>query len=115
MNVQFSVATSRKFTDSSGSLQERTTWYRVTAWGKLAETMDRLTQDGHLAKGRQVLVVGRLEPSEYTNQAGENKTSLDVNADEILLVGSRGDQGGQSSGRSSEPAQVAEDIDDLPF
>ena len=119
MNVSFSVASSRRFTDSSGTPQERTTWFRVTAWGKLAETMDRLAQDGALAKGQRVFVSGRLESSEYTNQQGENKTSLDISADDVLLLGTRGEgganQGGYSGSRSSEPAAVAEDVDDLPF
>jgi single-strand DNA-binding protein len=118
MNVSFSVASSRRFTDSSGTPQERTTWFRVTAWGKLAETLDRLAQDGSLTKGQRVFVSGRLESNEYTNQAGEAKTSLEINADDVLLMGSRGDsgnQGGYSGSRSAEPAAVAEDVDDLPF
>lgn len=118
MNVNFSIAVNRRFTDSSGVQQERTTWFRVTAWGKLAETMDRLAQDGYLAKGRLVLVAGRIEANEYTNQQGENKTTLDVTADDIVLAGGRGDSGNQSGysgSRSSEPAAVAEDVEDLPF
>lgn len=119
MNVSFSVAASRRFTDSSGTQQERTTWFRVTAWSKLAETMDRFAQDGSLAKGQRVFVSGRLESSEYTNQQGEAKTSLDISADDILLLGSRadsaGNQGGYSGSRTSQPAAVAEDVDDLPF
>ena len=68
MNVNFSVATSRRFTDSNGTPQERTTWFRVTAWGKLAETHDRLAQDGALTKGQRVFVSGRLESNEYTSK-----------------------------------------------
>ena len=116
MNVSFSIASSRRFTDQSGTPQERTTWFRVTAWGKLAETLDRLTADGYLAKGRQVFVSGRLESSEYTSQSGEQRTSLDITADDVLLVGSRGEGGEQGGGgRQSQPAAVAEDVDDLPF
>jgi single-strand DNA-binding protein len=118
MNVSFSVATSRRFTDASGTPQERTTWFRVTAWGKLAETLDRLAQDGALTKGQRVFVSGRLESSEYTSQQGDQRTSLDINADDVLLMSARGEGSGQgtySGGRSEQPAQVAEDIDELPF
>jgi len=120
MNVSFSVASSRRFTDSSGQQQERTTWFRVTAWGKLGETVDKLAQQGYLAKGTKVLVAGRLDQSEYTNQAGENKTTLEITADDVVLAGSRGDGGGQSAGtgsfrNSGENASPAEDIDELPF
>ena len=56
MNVTFTMAVSRRFNDQSGQQQERTNWYRVTAWGGLAESLDRLAQSGYLAKGKQVYV-----------------------------------------------------------
>ncbi len=118
MNVSFSIASSRRYTDASGTPQEKTTWFRVTAWGKLAETADKLAQDGYLAKGRMVLVSGRVELNEYTNQAGEAKASIEITADDITLAGGRSDGGGSGQGggqRSAQPAAVAEDIDDLPF
>ena len=91
MNIQFTVATNRRFTDSSGQQQERTAWYRVTAWGNLAETLDKLAQSGALTKGKQVYVEGRLDPREYQDQQGQTRTSLDVNATEFQLLGQRGD------------------------
>ena len=118
MNVSFSVASSRRYTDSSGTQQERTTWFRVTAWGKLAETLDRLAQDGALTKGQRVFVSGRLEQNEFQNQQGENKSSLEINADDVLLMGGRGEGAGQGSyggGRAAEPAAMAEEVEDLPF
>lgn len=124
MNVSFSIASTRRYTDQSGQQQEKTTWFRVTAWNKLAETLDRLTQDGFLAKGRQVFVTGRIEMSEYTGQDGQQRASLEISADDVVLVGGRGQGGGTGefagagSGYSREasgPANVAEDIDELPF
>jgi len=116
MNVSFSIASTRRYNDAGGTQQEKTTWFRVTAWGKLAETMDKLAQDGYLAKGRSVLVSGRIDSSEYTGQDGQQRFSLDITADDIVLAGGRTDGGGQNSGaRSGQPAPVAEDIDDLPF
>ena len=59
MNVQFTMAVSRRFNDQSGQQQERTSWYRVTAWGGLAETMDRLAQSGAWSKAsRSMLMAG---------------------------------------------------------
>jgi single-strand DNA-binding protein len=99
MNVQFTMAVSRRFNDQSGQQQERTAWYRVTAWGGLAESLDRLAQNGYLAKGKQVYVDGRLEPREYQDQQGQTRTSLDVTANELQLLGSRADsEGGFGSG-----------------
>lgn len=98
MNVSFSMAASRRFRDSSGQDQERTTWFRVTAWGRLAETIDGLSQRGIVAKGRQVYVEGRIELNEWTGNDGEKRTSLEVNASEFQLLGTRGDsQGGDDA------------------
>ena len=129
MNVQFTMAVSRRFRDNSGQEQERTNWFRVTAWAKLAETLDNLTQQGYLAKGKQVYVEGRLEAREYTDQNGATRTSLDVNATEFQLLGQRGDGeggfggGGQGGGRPSGNRGIGEepsgggpnDFDDVPF
>lgn len=122
MNVSFSIATNRKFRDSSGQDQERTNWFNVTAWGRLAETLDNMGQQGYLRKGRQVYVYGRLEAREYTDKDGKNRTSLDVNASEVQLLGTRADA--ESSGEYSstrpadsrrEPAGDPVDLDDVPF
>ncbi|MGI8643041.1 MAG: single-stranded DNA-binding protein [Thermomicrobiales bacterium] len=102
MNVQFSMAVSRRYNDSSGQQQEQTNWFRVTAWGRLAETLDGLTQRGFVTKGRQVYVEGRLDAREYQDSNGVTRTSLDVNMTEFLLVGNRGDTGGDG-GIGGEP------------
>ena len=98
MNVRFTMAVSRRFNDSSGQQQERTTWFSVTAWGKLAETADRLAQNGYLTKGKQVYVDGRIESREYQDQQGQTRTSLDVTANELQLLGSRADSEGSFGG-----------------
>jgi len=119
MNVTFRIASSRRWTDQGGQQQEKTNWFRVTAWGKLVETLDRLTQDGHLAKGRQVFVSGRIDLSDpYTTQQGETRQSMEITADDVLLVGARpegGSGGGQGQPRSREEAPVSDEVDDLPF
>jgi single-strand DNA-binding protein len=98
MNVQFTMAVSRRFNDQSGQQQERTNWYRVTAWGGLAETLDRMAQNGYLTKGKQVYVDGRFEAREYQDQQGQTRTSLDVTANELQLLGSRADSEGGGFG-----------------
>jgi single-strand DNA-binding protein len=125
MNVSFSVAVSRRWNDQSGQLQERTTWFRVTAWSRLAETLDKLTQNGALVKGKQVFVLGTIEQNEYQNQQGETRQSLEVRADEVQLVGTRADSegggyrpsgggGGRQSG-GDDFSSGSGDMDDVPF
>ena len=139
MNVRFTMAVSRRFNDQSGQQQERTTWYTVTAWGNLAETLDRLAQSGYLAKGKQVYVEGRFETHDYQDQQGQNRTSLDVTANELLLLGSRADSeggigggggygaaagagaaGGRPQGRPEQPEQPEQEggpgsIEEVPW
>jgi single-strand DNA-binding protein len=120
MNVQFNVAASRRWNDQNGQLQERTTWFRVTAWGRLAENLDRLTQNGALVKGKQVLVLGSIEQREYQDAQGQTRFSLDVNADEVQLLGNRPDGEGaptRSGGgnRSETMDSSPNDFDDVPF
>lgn len=98
LNVQFSMAVNRQFRDQSGNQQDRTTWFRVTGWGTLAETMVKLSEQGYLAKGKQIYIEGRLEAREYTDQNGQQRTSLDVNATEMQLLGSRDGGGGGYGG-----------------
>lgn len=122
MNVQFSMAVTRRRTDQGGTVQENTTWYRVTGWGRLAETLDRLTQQGYLAKGKQVFVSGNLEQREFTGQDGQARTSLDVNADELQLLGGRGEgapgEFGAPVGTPRPDSGGGQDdggMDDVPF
>lgn len=89
MSVSFSIATSRRWNDSGGNLQENTTWFRITCWGRTAEFVDKMTQQGALTKGSQVLVIGGIELREYTTADGAVRTSLDVNADDVQLTGKR--------------------------
>jgi len=99
LNVQFSMAVTRRFSDQGGQQQEKTNWFRVTAWGRLAETMVNLSESGALRKGRQVYVEGRLDAREYQDQNGQTRTSLDVNASEFQLLGSRSEfEGGMGAG-----------------
>lgn len=86
--ANFNVATSRRWTDQQGKPQEETTWFRVSAWGKQAESVNQ-----YLRKGRQVMVIGRVTARAYTAANGEARASLDVTAESIKFLGSpRGDE-----------------------
>ena len=90
----FSVAVSERWRDrNSGEQRERTTWYRVAAWGPLAETCNT-----YLAKGRQVMVTGNVNARGYINNSGEAAASLDLTARDVRFLGNRGDQGGDYGG-----------------
>lgn len=119
MNLNFSVAVGRRWVDATGNQQEWTNWYRVTAWARLAESLDKLVQQGALVKGRQVIVVGDLQVRDYVGNDGQSRYSLDVRADTVQLAGSRegsGEFGGPvGGGRPGDSAPDEGSFDDVPF
>ena len=86
----FSVASTRRWTGQDGQPQEETIWFRVSAFGKLAETCNQF-----LAKGRAVLVEGRLRPDDRGNprtwvgQDGMVHASYEVTANTVRFLGRR--------------------------
>jgi len=82
--ANLSVASTERFTDRSGNKQARTEWFRVVAFGKLADTCERF-----LSKGRQVYVEGRLSTREYEATDGSKRTRVEVIARQIRFLGSR--------------------------
>ena len=98
--TNFNIATNRKWSDGQGNQQEETVWFRVSVWGKQAETCNQ-----YLSKGRQVLVEGRLRPDPETGgpriwaaQDGSNRASYELTALEVKFLGTRGDGGGGGGG-----------------
>jgi single-strand DNA-binding protein len=114
--TSFSVATDRSWTDQSGQRQDRTTWFRVSAWGKLAEVCNQ-----YLAKGRQVMVEGELqEPKPYQARDGEWRASLDLRATNVQFLGARSEGGGSAAAPSTESEQAGGggpilDEEEIPF
>jgi len=84
--VNFSVATNRSWTDQDGQRQEKTTWFKATAWGKLGELCAQ-----YLTKGRLVLVEGEIDASAWTAQDGTARATLELNANNVRFLGSNGE------------------------
>ena len=104
--TSFNVAVNRRWTDQNGDLQERTTWFRVTAWRKLAETCAQ-----YLGKGRMVLVEGEIDASAWTGQDGQPRASLELTARTVRFLSPRGEQTAPAA--PSGANSVAEE--DIPF
>lgn len=117
--AKFSLATTEKWNDKSGSPQERTEWHNIDLWGKQAETLSE-----YLRKGKQVYIEGRLQTDEYTDKDGIKRKSTRVRCDRVVLLGG-GSGGGAGRGASMErvnsvsgtAVDVAEPLtdDDIPF
>ena len=112
--TNLSVATSRKYTDSSGEQRDETIWFRVSVWGRQAETVNQ-----YLRKGRQVLIEGRLVPDENGNpriwnrQDGSPAASFELSAQTVRFLGGRDDAAYEPS--ESGSSSTVESEDDIPF
>jgi single-strand DNA-binding protein len=114
--TSFSVATNRQYTSNNGEQVKETIWFRVTTWGKQAETCNQ-----YVKKGMKVLVEGRLTPDTstggprvWTDQSGNPRASFEVTANTVRFLSSKGEgDGGSTSGDSGFVGAPSED--DIPF
>jgi single-strand DNA-binding protein len=113
----FSMATNERRKDKTGEMQDQTTWFRVTLWGRQAETASQ-----YLTKGRPVYIEGRLRVEEWTDRDGKPRHTLEVHATDMQFIG--GGRGAEESGAPMERAAAAggapsdqPDLadDDIPF
>ncbi len=103
----FSVAVN-KVTNVNGEKREKVTWFKVTAWRQLAELVNQYVQ-----KGRQVMVVGEVSVSAYTDKSGQPAATLELTANEVRFLGGR-DGGGEGRGNFEDFAPPGQ-VDDIPF
>ena len=85
--ASFRMATSRTWSNANGERQEKTTWFRISVWGKQAETVSQ-----YLHKGSKALVTGEVEdPNVYIDKAGEARAGLEIKAQNVRFLSGRGD------------------------
>lgn len=113
--TSFRIASSRRYTTSSGERRDETEWFTATAWGKLGETCNQ-----YLTKGRQVYLEGRLRSSSYEGRDGQMRFVNEINLTEVHFLGSGASGGDQAPPYDSEPdmtdaGPVTDEVDDLPF
>ena len=113
--TSFRIASSRRYTTSSGEQRDETEWFTATAWGKLGETCNQ-----YLTKGRQVYLEGRLRSRSYEGRDGQMRFVNEINMTDVQFLGRGADgeagvapYGPESGAEDLGPAN--DDIDDLPF
>ena len=116
--TSFSVATNRQYTNNNGEMVKETIWFRVSAWGKMAETCNQ-----YLKKGSKVLVEGRLTadattggPRIWTGQDGSPRASFEVSASTVRFLSSRGEvESGQGAAPASDEGAAPAEDENVPF
>lgn len=109
----FTVAVSRSWNTADGERRTETEWFNIVAWGNLAEICKQ-----YLNKGQQVYIDGRLQTRRWEDKEGQKHTSVEVVANEMMMLGDRRESSSQTQESSEGTDDVAEpmaDEDEFPF
>ncbi|MDO4736096.1 MAG: single-stranded DNA-binding protein [Bacteroidia bacterium] len=117
--ANFTLATSERFKDKNGTMQDITEWHNIVCWRNLAELSEK-----YIKKGSQVFIEGKIRTRSWTDQTGSKRYSTEILADNIRLLDRKGSQ--NQEGQASVEAAIASQIpgvnlesqnadDDLPF
>jgi single-strand DNA-binding protein len=99
----FSVATHRSWNTSEGERRTETEWFNVVAWGNLAEICKE-----YLAKNRLVYIDGRLQTRHWDDSEGNKHTSIEIVANEMIMLDERRDN-------EQSPEAASNEEDEFPF
>lgn len=107
---------------ASGEQRESTEWHRVVLYRRLGEIAGQ-----YLKKGSSVYIEGRIKTRKWQNKDGQDQYTTEIEATELKMLGSRGDQPAPSANTftpsskprgntgNRPPANVADLDDDIPF
>ena len=88
------LATTERYKDRGGNLQEHTEWHSVVAWRNTADLVEK-----YVRKGSQIYVEGRLRTRTWEDQTGNKRYATEIMADTLQLLGRKQEgQGGNQSG-----------------
>jgi len=113
----FTVATNRVYTNAAGEQTQETVWFRVSAWGRLAETCNQ-----YLRRGMRVYIEGRLVPDPntgsprmFTRQDGTVGTSFELRAQVVKFLSSRQEMASlEAASEAPATPTSSSNVDDLP-
>ncbi|MBI4789932.1 MAG: single-stranded DNA-binding protein [Chloroflexi bacterium] len=83
--TSFTVAVSRSWLKPEGDRVEKTEWFNVVAWERLAEICNQ-----YLVKGSAVYVEGRLETRSWEAENGQKHFRTEIIANEVIILDKRG-------------------------
>ena len=108
----FSVAVSRSWNSADGERHSETECFNVVAWGNLAEICKQ-----YLVKGQQVYVEGRLQTRRWDDKEGQKHTSVEIVANEMMMLGDRRDANNHTQEAESTSAEIGSAMaeDEFPF
>lgn len=131
--VNFTLATTeRGYTTANGiQVPDKTEWHNIVCWRGLAKVAEQF-----IRKGSQVYIEGKIRSRSYDDQNGQKRYITEIYADNLELLGRRGDNAGNNTTSTnqdySQPTQqpvsnaapasqqsvvppFQDEVDDLPF
>ena len=99
--ANFAVATNRVWQNQDGQQEEQADFHNIVAWGKLAELAQQ-----YLAKGRKVMVVGRLQTRSWEGDDGKKNYRTEVVANDISFLDRPGDEGSRNNNSFNQDLPV---------
>ena len=113
--ASFRLATTERYKDRNGEVKENTEWHQVTAWGKLADIVEKMVK-----KGSQLYVEGKITTRKWTDKDGNDRFTTEIRAEGIQLLGKKEEKVSVTRKEIESPALKAlkEEDDpngDLPF
>lgn len=111
----FRLATTERYKDRNGEVKENTEWHQVTAWGKLAEVVEKMVK-----KGSQVYVEGKITTRKWTDKDGNDRYTTEIRAEGLQILGKKESASASAPNPEESPALKAlkEELNpeqDLPF
>src|SRR5208282_4757727 len=97
--AKFSLATDESFKDKTGEKQNRTEWHNIVAWNKLAEICGE-----YLTKGKLIYIEGSIRSRQWQDQQGNKRTSYEIIANQMQMLGSKGEFERSSVAGTERPA-----------
>jgi single-strand DNA-binding protein len=128
--ANLNLATTEKWKDKNGEMQEQTEWHRVAFFGRQAEICGE-----YLRKGSSVYVEGRLQTRKWQDKDGNERYTTEIRGDRMQMLSGRGGGGGREmpemesapadaasttkkpapAGASKKPSGFDDMDDDIPF
>ena len=112
--TNITVATSESWKDkTSGEKQEKTEWHRIVFFNRLAEIAGE-----YLRKGSKVYLEGKLQTRKWQDQAGTDRYTTEIVANEMQMLGGRDEQAkdpDQGFRNTPQPTNATNTDDEPPF
>lgn len=105
--AKLTVATNYRYKDKNEQWQDQTEWHNVVLWQRLAEIAGE-----YLKKGSKVYIEGRLQTRSWDDkQTNQKRYMTEIVANDLVLLGGRGEGGGESGGSSRSSASGNNNFD----